>query len=133
MPSTRLRTIPRLAGLAVLALALPTLAQQGTPRSIAECERLKNDLAYNQCLSMFGPSAKNIGGGDSAARAMPDLPPSAPAMLPGAVEAATEEPTRSRRGRQARRGGRQSASFAVGAGEEAGEAPPSRRRYRRRR
>ncbi|PJI51329.1 hypothetical protein CTI14_62605, partial [Methylobacterium radiotolerans] len=28
---------------------VPALAQ-GTPRSIGECERLKNDLAYNQCL-----------------------------------------------------------------------------------
>ncbi|MFD0935151.1 hypothetical protein ACFQ12_08135, partial [Methylobacterium trifolii] len=50
------------AGLILLGACLPALAQ-GSPRSVNECERLKNDLAYNQCLAMFGPAAKNVAGG----------------------------------------------------------------------
>ena len=30
---------------------------QGAPRSVGDCERIKGDLAYNQCLSLFGPAA----------------------------------------------------------------------------
>ena len=44
-------------------MAAETAAAQGTPRSMAECERLKNDLAYNQCLAMFGPPARNVASG----------------------------------------------------------------------
>ncbi|MBY0253901.1 MAG: hypothetical protein K2X54_21400, partial [Methylobacterium organophilum] len=55
-----------LAALVVLLAPVPALAQ-GTPRSIGECERLKNDLAYNQCLAMFGPAAKNVAGGYASA------------------------------------------------------------------
>jgi len=51
-----------LAALVVLVAPFPALAR-GTPRSIGECERLKNDLAYNQCLAMFGPAARNVAGG----------------------------------------------------------------------
>jgi hypothetical protein len=25
------------------------------PKSVADCEKIKNDLAYNQCLASFGP------------------------------------------------------------------------------
>ena len=42
-------------------------AQQGS-RSAADCERLRDDLAYNQCLASFGPrrgerSAAGVSGG----------------------------------------------------------------------
>ena len=55
----RLCTPSLLLGLAILS-ALPLLAvrpaqAQGAPRSVSDCERLKNDLAYNQCLALFGP------------------------------------------------------------------------------
>ena len=111
----------RLAAFAVLLAPLPALAQ-GTPRSIGECERLKNDLAYNQCLAMFGPAAKNVAGGFASA----DMA-SAPAIaapLPQAEEAAEAAPSGSR-GRYRARRGRQSAVFTSGGGET--------RSYRRRR
>ena len=130
--------------LAGCLIAAPALAQ-GTPRSMAECERLKNDLAYNQCLAMFGPPARNVGGGDGgaaavAAAANAPAPVAATATIPGIP--AIEEPElqesgrRGRRGRHARRGGRMSAAFTVGTAEESvseasTEAPRQRRRRHR--
>lgn len=127
------RSLPRLP-LAIgflLAAALPALAQ-GTPRSINECERLKNDLAYNQCLSMFGPAARNVAGGYAAG----ELPttPAAPANLqaeanalaatPLAIPQAEEPAVETRRGRRRYgRHGRQAAVFTVG-----GESRGRRRR-----
>ncbi len=100
---------PVLAGLVVLA-AGPVLAQ-GTPRSVGECERLKNDLAYNQCLAMFGPAARNVAGGFAAAEST-----ASPAALPQAAIPQAEEPQaetgRSRRYRG--RHGRQRAVFTSG-------------------
>lgn len=98
-----------LAGLALVASSASTLAQ-GTPRSVAECERLKNDLAYNQCLAMFGPPARNVVGGFAAADS------AAVAAIPQAEEPA-EEARPSRRGRYRARRGRQSAVFVAGSGE----------------
>ena len=40
----------------VVLLILPfAAAAQPAPKSIADCERIKADLAYNQCLASFGP------------------------------------------------------------------------------
>jgi hypothetical protein len=97
---------PLLAGLAVLA-AGPALAQ-GTPRSVGECERLKNDLAYNQCLAMFGPAARNVAGGFAAADS---AAPVSQAAIPQAEEPQAE-PARGRRYRG--RHGRQRAVFTSG-------------------
>ena len=97
------------AGLALPALPSSTLAQ-GTPRSVAECERLKNDLAYNQCLAMFGPPARNVVGGFAAADS------AALAAIPQAEEPA-EEARPARRGRYRVRRGRQTAVFTAGSGE----------------
>ncbi|GJD32719.1 hypothetical protein PMNALOAF_3996 [Methylobacterium adhaesivum] len=118
--------------LVLLALLAPALAAaQGTPRSVGECERLKNDLAYNQCLAMFGPAAKNIAGGiaegaasasASVATALAAIPPGIAAALPSTVQ---ETGRRGRRGRYGRHG-RQSASFDTGGGAR------SYRRHRRR-
>ncbi|WP_232629753.1 hypothetical protein [Methylobacterium sp. Leaf118] len=131
--------------LAGILLAGPVLAQ-GAPRSMAECERLKNDLAYNQCLAMFGPPARNVGGGDggasaAAATSVASTPVAATATIPGIPS--VEEPDlqesgrRGRRGRYARRGGgRMSAAFTVGAAEDSVSETASdtpRRRHRRRR
>ncbi|MCJ2013944.1 hypothetical protein [Methylobacterium sp. J-076] len=93
---------------------------QGTPRSIGDCERLKNDLAYNQCLAMFGPAAKNVAAGYASvdAAAAPALPEATPAELQQQEADATP-----RRGRRYRRHGRQFAMFTAG-----GES----RRHRRR-
>ncbi len=95
---------PVLAGLVVLA-AGPALAQ-GTPRSVGECERLKNDLAYNQCLAMFGPAARNVAGGFAAAES---------AAPQAAIPQAAEPPAEPERGRRYRgRHGRQRAVFTSG-------------------
>ena len=95
---------PVLAGLVVLA-AGPALAQ-GTPRSVGECERLKNDLAYNQCLAMFGPAAHNVAGGFAAADS------AAPQAAIPQAEEPQAEPARGRRYRG--RHGRQRAVFTSG-------------------
>ncbi|MDR7037302.1 hypothetical protein J2X36_002049 [Methylobacterium sp. BE186] len=121
MPRSHSRRLG-LAGFLCLIASGPLGAQE-TPRSIGDCERLKNDLAYNQCLSMFGPAAKNIAGGDGAASPAPAL---AAAAIPMADDPAPEA-GRGRRGR-ARYGrrGRQVAVFTAGGSEET-------RTYRRRR
>lgn len=127
----------------LLMLAAPVLAQpaaaQGTPRSMAECERLKNDLAYNQCLAMFGPPARNVassggyvGGGDAASGTSSVA---STATIPGipSIEEPDVEPVR-RRGRRSGRRGRASASFTVGSADTAvGESEGGSSRSRRRR
>lgn len=123
-----LPSLPLAVGL-LLAGALPALAQQGTPRSINDCERLKNDLAYNQCLSMFGPAAKNVAGGYAAGElpTAPALPAgsqaetAALANTPLAIPQAEEPVVETRRGRRRYgRHGRQAAVFTVGGGESRG-------------
>ena len=66
---------------AFLVLAWPLAATaQTAPRSIADCEKVKGDLAYNQCLASFGPPAR--GGGarttageiDVGEQAQPEAP-----------------------------------------------------------
>lgn len=127
--------------LTVIVVAAPAAAQ-GTPRSVAECERLKNDLAYNQCLAMFGPAAKNVGGGDGSSSPGPVA--SAPIISSDAAAAAgipsPDEPElqmpgrRGRHARSARRGGRQSMSFAINTGsDETAGSGRSRRSHRSRR
>lgn len=98
------------------------------PRSVSDCESLKNDLAYNQCLAMFGPEARNVGGGDGGSPSMPAATASAGAALPMADEPAAQ----TRRGRHGRhrygRHGRQVAAFAIG-GDESPRSHRRRRRY----
>ncbi|MFE1601703.1 hypothetical protein [Methylobacterium sp. ID0610] len=96
-------------------LAGPALAQ-GAPRSVADCERIRGDLAYNQCLSLFGPAAP-MKGAAAAAAAEARLPAT---TASAAVTAEDAEPAPSYRGRR-RYGrrvhrGRQTASFAVMSG-----------------
>ncbi len=121
------KSSPALAGSLLLWLGTAALAQ-GTPRSVGECERLKNDLAYNQCLAMFGPAAKNVAGGYAAGET-PPVPalPTTTAAAPQADEPA-DEVRGSRRGRYRVRRGRQSAVFTAGGSE----ARSYRHRRRRR-
>ncbi|GJD48802.1 hypothetical protein OPKNFCMD_1528 [Methylobacterium crusticola] len=94
---------------------------QSAPRSVGDCERIKGDLAYNQCLSLFGPAAPTKAG------AAPAL--STPVRLPEPVASQEAEPAPRYRGRRSYgrrlRRGRQSATFAVISG--------SGSRYHRRR
>lgn len=39
----------------ILAGAMPHAAATGAPRSIADCEKIKDDDAFNRCLASFGP------------------------------------------------------------------------------
>jgi len=134
-----------LPSLVALVAATACALAQGTPRSVGECERLKNDLAYNQCLAMFGPPARNVAGGDGLPSAPPV--PGDPVLSAAAAAAATEsaraaglpiveEPELAEPGRRGRRGrrahsGRQSAVFAIATGS-ADAAPRRRSRHRRR-
>jgi hypothetical protein len=107
-------------------LAFPVAAAAQTPGSIQDCERIKGDLAYNQCLAMFGPKVGERRRAAGVAPAEEDEP---------AVERSD------RRGRYAyRRGsrGRMTASFEIGSRKaETAELRPARaerkRSYRRRR
>jgi hypothetical protein len=89
-------------------------AAQSPPASMADCERIRSDLAYNQCLASFGPKR-----GERPARE---------------ETADDEEPAAAqrsgRRGRTAGRGGRQAAAFDVVSGR--GGAPRSARGRTRR-
>ncbi len=139
------RRLPRLRPHVLFSLCLVTLtapaAAQGAPRSMAECERLKNDLAYNQCLAMFGPPARNVASGGGYTSGSDPAPSTSSvastATIPGipSVEEPDIEPARrSRRGRASRRHGRASASFDVGSVESGtGEAESGSSRSRRRR
>jgi hypothetical protein len=101
---------------------------QGAPRSVGDCERIKGDLAYNQCLSLFGPAAptKGLAGAAAATAAIPRLP-----EPPALAETAAEPAPRGRRSWSRRlRGGRQSATFAVISGG-GGESRHHRRRRHR--
>src|SRR3954447_25907661 len=89
----------------VVLLILPfAAAAQPAPQSIADCERIKVDLAYNQCLASFGPKMGERRSARVAAPADDDAPVA----------------TGGRRGRSAyaRRGGRQRASFAIGSSSQ---------------
>src|SRR3954465_12722235 len=86
---------------ALVLLALPaTAVAQSRPGSIGDCEKIKNDLAYNQCLASFGPKM-----GERAPRVHVGEDPES---------SVTEQATTSR-GRRNLRGsrGRQSMSFDV--------------------
>ena len=86
--------------LAAVFLLAPLSAAAQSPRSIADCERVKNDLAYNQCLASFGPKV-----GQRAPRVGVGQDPES---------SVAETPSRGRtRVVRGRRGGRQSASFDV--------------------
>jgi hypothetical protein len=98
----------RLACLLLLC-PLAATAQTSPPASVAECERIKNDLAYNQCLASFGPKR----GERTRGVAVED--DDGPAVRPAR-----------RGGRATRRGGRQAAAFDVVTGRSA----PARRSRR---
>ena len=51
-----MRVLPALLLLGLLPAGVSAAAAQ--PRSIGDCEKVKGDLAYNQCLASFGPPAR---------------------------------------------------------------------------
>jgi hypothetical protein len=109
---------------ALLLLTWPFAAAAQTARSVADCEKVKGDLAYNQCLASFGPPARSGSSPSTAGPAEPEEP--------------VEQGRRSRMrtsgsGTDAgvvarRRGGRKSAAFEVVSGRGEPEASSSGRR-----
>lgn len=107
--------------LIALFLVLPAaaLAQTSAPQSIEDCERIKNDMAYNQCLASFGPKF-----GARPARVQVGQDPET---------SVAESPKRHRGGIRRGRKGRYSASFAVGGKSRYAKPAPRNRHGRRRR
>jgi hypothetical protein len=68
------------------------------PRSVSDCERIKNDMAYNQCLASFGPKRGERAAGGGAEED------------DGSVLRRSD---RGGRGTRRSRGGRQAAAFDV--------------------
>jgi hypothetical protein len=96
----------------VLLYGVPAAAQPArAPRSVADCEVIKSDHAYNACLASFGPKA-----GEASVRGgagYDDAP--AAAAAPGVGT------TAARRGAAGKpSGGRQAASFDVVSGRSRG-------------
>lgn len=99
------------------------------PKSIQDCERIKVDLAYNQCLASFGPAAHTRPGVVAPGQDPEVATPANPrrfgrlAKRKGRVAA---------RGRQkaafAVKGGRKKASFAVKGGRKQGRRSGRKRR-----
>lgn len=104
----------------LLFLLAPTLAlAQEQARSISDCEKIKADLAYNNCLASFGPK---MGERRSRAAAPAD------ADEEPAVQQSSRRSSSSRRGRR----GRVSASFSVRGGEVRQSRTRPSRAYRSR-
>jgi hypothetical protein len=73
----------------------------GAAKSVADCEGIKNDLVYNQCLASFGPKQGERRSGAAASDGDEDGP---------------------RRRGKAARGGRQAATFNVVSGRSSRKA-----------
>lgn len=119
----------------ILLLIFPVVASAQTnsaPKSIADCENVKGDLAYNQCLASFGPAMRSRPG-----IVAPGQDPEEVAPVRASQGRQAARRGRAIRGRQAYRGGRairgrQSASFEIGS-RRVRASKPSRRSYRHRR
>jgi hypothetical protein len=100
----------------VLLCPLAAAAQSAdAPKSVSDCERIKGDLAYNQCLASFGPKR----GERSAGGAVIGEDDDGPAATRSGRAGRTDRPAR---------GGRQAATFDVmsrrGAARAAAQAAP---------
>jgi len=50
----------------LLLLCPLAAAAQTPPKSVSDCEQIKSDLAYNQCLASFGPKRGERGAGTAS-------------------------------------------------------------------
>ena len=102
--------------LAAVFLLAPLSAAAQSPNSIGDCEKVKNDMAYNHCLASFGPKvgqrAPRVGIGQDPETSVAETP--------------SRGGTRIVRGRR----GRQTATFTLvtGRGREVRRAKVSRGR-----
>jgi hypothetical protein len=60
-----MRFLREIVVLGVLAAA----SAQAAPKNIDDCEKIKEPMAYNQCLASFGPAVGHVGSGQSYAPA----------------------------------------------------------------
>jgi hypothetical protein len=44
---------------------LAAASAQAAPKNIDDCEKIKEPMAYNQCLASFGPAVGHVGSGQS--------------------------------------------------------------------
>ena len=48
---------------------LAAASAQAAPKNIDDCEKIKEPMAYNECLASFGPAVGHVGSGQSYAPA----------------------------------------------------------------
>jgi hypothetical protein len=53
----------------VAGALLAGASAQAAPKSIDDCEKIKEPLAYNECLASFGPAVRHAGAAQSYAPA----------------------------------------------------------------
>ncbi|HEY8567408.1 MAG TPA: hypothetical protein VIL65_18050 [Beijerinckiaceae bacterium] len=122
-----------LAASATLCLLLPSVAG-AQARSIQDCEKIKADLAYNQCLADFGPRMGERAPRGAASAVEPDEDEE-PKATRGSGRSGSRAAARSRSGRYAARsGGRLRATFDLRSNRfELAESRSEERRSSRRR
>lgn len=55
--------------IAVVGALLAGASAQAAPKNIDDCEKIKEPMAYNECLASFGPAVGHVGSGQSYAPA----------------------------------------------------------------
>lgn len=55
--------------IAVVGALLAAASAEAAPKNIDDCEKIKEPMAYNECLASFGPTVGHLGGGQSYAPA----------------------------------------------------------------
>ena len=60
-----MRFLREIVVLGVLAAA----SARAAPKNIDDCEKIKEPMAYNECLASFGPAVGHVGSGQSYAPA----------------------------------------------------------------
>jgi hypothetical protein len=49
----------------VVGALLAGASAQAAPKNIDDCEKIKEPMAYNECLASFGPAVGHVGSGQS--------------------------------------------------------------------
>jgi hypothetical protein len=58
----------------VVGALLAGASAQAAPKNIDDCEKIKEPMAYNECLASFGPAVGHVGAARSYAPAGEDEP-----------------------------------------------------------
>jgi hypothetical protein len=51
--------------IAVVGALLAGASARAAPKNIDDCEKVKEPMAYNECLASFGPAVGHVGAGQS--------------------------------------------------------------------